>query len=602
MKTNDGMANVVSGLGAANPKVAAGQYLVTADQVGMADAAFRSSTWYGKILSIPVDDTIKAWRAWQAEGPQIEALEAEEKRLGYRNKIREALMLARHQGGAVIVPGGLPGDPAEPLVFDRIGRGSITYLHVMGRDNISPGPIVRNPMLENYGQPEYWEVTGSATVRIHPSRVAFVNGRKVPGAISRGGEVWGDSIWLYMADAIMAADAGAAVIAALMQEAKIDVVTVPGLTDMLMTSDGEAAVIRRWTIAAQMKSLANVLILDGGPTQGDGKSETWEQKQINWTGIPEVQRTLLQVMAGAADVPVTRLTGEQQTGLSGSDAGSLRHYYDSLDARRELDVGQAITGLDEMLIRSALGSRPPEVWYQWRPLWQPTDKEQAEIDKLEADTAAIYANAALVPSEALEIAVQNRMVESGRWPGLDAALDDMPEDGAQEVPEPLEGEGPGGIGTGNEVQNDAAPRTLYVRRDVLNGEEIVKWAKAQGFETTLPADDMHVTIAFSRAPLDWMKISEPWQDKIELAEGGPRVMDKFSEANVLLFRSGELEWRHQSIRDAGASWDHAEYQPHITISYGLTPEKIEPYRGKIVLGPEIFEEVKDDWIKGIKEA
>ena len=156
MKTNDGMANVVSGLGAANPKVAAGQYLVTADQVGMADAAFRSSTWYGKILSIPVDDTIKAWRAWQAEGPQIEALEAEEKRLVYRNKIREALMLARHQGGAVIVPGGLPGDPAEPLVFDRIGRGSITYLHVMGRDNISPGPIVRNPMLENYGQPEYW--------------------------------------------------------------------------------------------------------------------------------------------------------------------------------------------------------------------------------------------------------------------------------------------------------------------------------------------------------------------------------------------------------------------------------------------------------------
>ena len=34
----------------------------------------------------------------------------------------------------------------------------------------------------------------------------------------------------------------------------------------------------------------------------------------------------------------------------------------------------------------------------------------------------------------------------------------------------------------------------------------------------------------------------------------------------------------------------------------LTPEKIEPYRGKIVLGPEIFEEVKEDWKAGIKEA
>ncbi|MCZ3275982.1 hypothetical protein NYZ53_19970, partial [Acinetobacter baumannii] len=59
--------------------------------------------------------------------------------------------------------------------------------------------------------------------------------------------------------------------------------------------------------------------------------------------------------------------------------------------------------------------------------------------------------------------------------------------------------------------NDAAPRTLYVRRDLLNAGELIAWARDAGFTTTLPADDMHVTIAYSRTPIDWMKVaSDDW--------------------------------------------------------------------------------------------
>lgn len=141
----------------------------------------------------------------------------------------------------------------------------------------------------------------------------------------------------------------------------------------------------------------------------------------------------------------------------------------------------------------------------------------------------------------------------------------------------------------------------------MNADEIIAWAKGQGFKTTLPADDMHVTIAFSRIPVDWMKVGQSWSDKIEVAAGGPRMLDAFGksgEAKVLMFASSELSWRHQEIKDAGASWDHPEYQPHITISYAEDApdiETVEPYRGKIVLGPEIFEEVNENWSEGITE-
>lgn len=71
---------------------------------------------------------------------------------------------------------------------------------------------------------------------------------------------------------------------------------------------------------------------------------------------------------------------------------------------------------------------------------------------------------------------------------------------------------------------------------------------------------LHVTITFSRTPVDWMQMGSAWDDEIRISAGGPRLMEKFGEARVLLFASKETV-------EKGAGWDHAEYQPHITISY-----------------------------------
>lgn len=420
-----------------------------ATTVAQADAAFVESSWYGKILSIPVDDAVREWRAWQAETDEVEKIEAEESRLGFRQVVREAMLVARHQGGAVVLPVGLPGDPAKPLSLDAIRRGQIERFVVLGREEISPGLIDRNPLSSGYGAPEYWYVGAADRIRLHPSRVILMNGRVAPGSALRRPEVWGDGIWSHLAQSIMAADGAAEVVSALLSEAKLDIVSIPGLTDMLISSQGEAAMMRRWNAVARLKKIGNVMLIDGGPSAEGTKSEEWSQKQISWSGLPDTVRTLLTIMAGAADIPVTRLTGEPQPGLSGSDAGSLRHYYDQVAARQKLDISPALVPLDEMLIRSALGARDPSIWYQWRPLWQPDAKQMAEIDKFEAETASLYAREALVPSEALEQAVQNRMIESGRWPGLEQALEDIPDEAEADDP-PDEDEGGDPVPDGGE--------------------------------------------------------------------------------------------------------------------------------------------------------
>lgn len=591
----DKFANVLAGLGAANVKTQAGFYTIDYNQ-DFLDKAYLGSTWFGKIVDIPADDATRAWRSWQAQKPQIEKLEATEKRLAVRPKVRQALIWSRLYGGAAVIPIGLPGNPTTPLELDRVGAGSIKGLSVVAKHDINASGFIRDPMSPWFGYPEKFTIAGQTLqTELHPSRVIMVNGRKT-GSVSTQTEVWGTSIWTSLADAIMACDGGAAVIDALLQEAKIDVIRMPEMMSNVATEEYEQLLISRFRIAAQLKSVSNALVLD--------KEDEWEQKQISWAGLPDVMYMLLTILSGAADIPVTRLLGTSAKGLNATGEGDLKNYYDAVKAKQELVIQPMLTPLDEILIRDALGTRPTEIWYDWDPLFQLSEKEEADIDKLQAETANIYATTGLIPMDALAEVVQNRMVESGRWPGMETALEEstmeleLPEPDADE-PETQEGAEP----SNTQRVGDAAPRSLYVRRDVLNAAEIIAHFKRQGFAKTITKADMHVTITFSREEVDWMKIGQAWEDKLEIPAGGPRIMEKFGEATVLTFASNNLFWRHDDMIRNGASWDHSEYNPHITISWEFDGDlaSVEPWTGKIVLGPEIFQEVKEDWQAGIVE-
>lgn len=153
---------------------------------------------------------------------------------------------------------------------------------------------------------------------------------------------------------------------------------------------------------------------------------------------------------------------------------------------------------------------------------------------------------------------------------------------------------------------DSAPAPLYVRRQVINSDVLRHWAKQQGFSSVVDETEMHVTIMYSRTPVDWMAMGQPpltgtdetnW---LTIPDGGPRVVEQFSEGAVVLsFASSVLEKRHYDMIALGAKDDYPRYQPHITITYNLNDvdlSKVTPYQGPIVLGPEIFSTIKSDYL------
>lgn len=380
--------------------------------------AYRGSWLPRKIVDIPAKDMVREWRDWQAEGDQIEKIEAEENRLNLRAKVCEALIKARLFGGSAIYIGTGDQRTEEEFKPEGIASGGIRFLNVMLRRHLNAGDIETDPESEWFGKPQWYDLQGPrGSVKIHPSRLAIFIGAQHPDEeLSNVNRGWGESVLISILDAIKNSDGTAANVASLVFEAKVDVIRVPQMMASLADPDYRQRLLDRFQLAAAAKGINQTLLLD--------TEEEYDQKSASFTNLPDIMDRFLQIVAGAADIPLTRLLGTSPGGMNATGQHDMKNYHDRLKADQELFVTPAMHRLDEALIRSALGSRPPEVHYRWSPLEQMSEKEIAEIGDKIASTVEKMNNTGLFPPEALANSAANAFVENGIFPGLEQAIDD----------------------------------------------------------------------------------------------------------------------------------------------------------------------------------
>lgn len=154
------------------------------------------------------------------------------------------------------------------------------------------------------------------------------------------------------------------------------------------------------------------------------------------------------------------------------------------------------------------------------------------------------------------------------------------------------------------------PRSLYISRKVApaTGRPLLAWAREQGFTNLVDLDDLHVTVCYSRTPVDWFAMpSHGWgtdeEGNLRIRRGGPRQVEEFCDsAVVLMIASDGLSWRADDLKSAGASYDHDPYRPHITFAKG--PQTVDlatltAFDGEILLEPEIWEPLDTDPLDGV---
>lgn len=667
----DGLTNLVTGMGTDKDKLRHTMFGYEQMPREQLDAAYRSDWIARKAIDIPAADATREWRSWQADQDQVEEVENEEKRLGLRRKTKLGMQWGRLYGGAAIIMGvDGQGNNDQELDPEKVGEGDLKFIHVVNRFELysDTGMLVNDISSPYYGEPEMYRRTDPSgmgkDLLVHPSRVIRFIGAEAPDPIYSEG--WGDSVLGVIADAVLSAGTVTNSIAQLMQEAKMDIVSIPRFSEKIASTKYADLIRSRFANASMMKSVFNTLLVD--------KEEEWDRIAVNFQGMDDILRMYLMIVCAAVDVPATRFLSQSPTGMSATGESDLRNYYDKCANDQDTEVSPKLDRLDAVMIRS-LGIDPDQIFYNWNPLWQLTPTESATIAVQKAQVMTADVNAALLSPQVLQHARLNQLIEDGTYPGLDQINeeygDDIDERQAEEAAQAAEAAaqaaaaagvdpaaaGAGGVGSDGKPLKGAAaangskkppgkaansskkalpggraasadamfaalqqtmadrvagrtptfdasspPQSLYLSRPVKNMSEIRKWAKSQGFRSTIP--DLHVTIIYSKGALDWLKAGgDEWggsddNGNLTIKAGGPRVMQQFGKAVVLSFSSSALAWRHQDImRIEGATYDFEEYTPHITISYtGFTGDirNIEPYAGDIVLGPEVWAQIDED--------
>ena len=370
------------------------------------------------------EDCFKRGYQWVAEAQQVSLLEALERRLSIQHKKQQALSFSRLDGEAYLYID--TGDIASgELTPDRVGRDGLRFVNVFRKSDLKKGPLIKDPISQYYKQPEYYEIN---SIRIHPSRVIrFVNS---PDPETGDGV----SVLTYMLAPIIATETARDNVVALTTEACMDILSVEGLMDAVSDPETEALAVRRYSLFRQMKRTNAMGVIDKD-------KEEYSKHFPSFSTLPEVVETMRRETAAAIGKPYALLFGNSG-GIGNNGSTEIQNYYDDISTVQRNTIQPICSVLDEVVIRSALGSRPEEIYIEWASLWEMSDKEKADVASQSATAAKTAVDAGIVPADVLTEALINSWVEIGAFQGIEQGYQDW-------------------INAGGELESDTA--------DVVNG-------------------------------------------------------------------------------------------------------------------------------------
>lgn len=414
--SNDSLTNLVSGLGTERDKRHYNTFRIEPQNLynwQELEAAY-STAWLARaVVDYPVDDATREWRAFTCD--EATEIQRAEKRYRLQQHIQEGFKWARLYGGAVIIMV-TDQDMTKPLDVNRIQKGGLKRLVAIDRRYVSGIDYnYTNPTADNFLLPEYYMVYGGK-LTIHHSHVVRIPGERVPMAIRQINGGWDDSALRKCFEDIKDAISSKAGIASLVQEANVDVVKREGLSDDLSTEDGTHGITRRYQLAATMKAINRMLLLDG--------TETYERNPASFGGLGEILHRMMEWVAGAADIPMTRLFGQQAAGLGDSGKGDDTNYNNAIRGKQESDYRDVLERIDAVMIRSWLGYYPDDCEFEFNPLSQPGASEVAQQELALSQAIGNYLqDGVLTRSQAMR-----RLQSNGTF-----AIDDEDIEAAQEM-------------------------------------------------------------------------------------------------------------------------------------------------------------------------
>lgn len=361
------------------------------------EAIYRSSWVVGAVVDCVADDMTR-------QGTEIDSdldpadqskLNTAFEQMALWDRINDTIKWGRLYGGALAVMLIDGQNPATPLRTETIGKDQFKGLYVLDRWLVQPTlEDLVTEMGPDMGMPRYYDVVADSMAlrrqRIHYSRVLRIDGVDLPYWQKISENLWGQSVIERLIDRLVAFDSTTIGAAQLVYKAHLRTISIDGLRSIIAAGgpalDG---------LLAQMEMIRRFQTNEG-LTIIDGK-DTFDAHQYTFSGLDNVLMQFGQQLSGASQIPLVRLFGQSPAGLNSSGESDLRTYYDNTKQQQERRLRSPVTRLYDVVIRSELGTKPPEGFaYQFASLWQLSDTEKATNAKTTAEAVTTAYDADLI--------------------------------------------------------------------------------------------------------------------------------------------------------------------------------------------------------------
>ena len=383
-QAHDSFQNPLARLGTGTNSLLEGtQYPITriTRNFPLLNSLYRNSWIAKKIINIIPEDMCKNWFTISAElSPEFQdRYNKLERRTRIKERIIEGLTWGRLYGGAgaLMLIEGHEDKLDEPLNINDVMPNSFKGLMVLDRwSGIYPGiELITDINDPDFGLPEFYDIKdidGKVKQKVHHSRILRFTGRKLPFWENQMEIHWGASEIEHVFDELAKRDNTSWNIASLIFQANVLVNKVDGLDQITTLSDEESQrdFYNVKTAINQMRS-NNAMILIG-------KDEEISALNYTFSGINDIYESFMLDIAGACDIPVTRLFGRSPAGMNSTGESDENMYYDMIGQQQETNLKPKLDKLLPVMFMSEFGYVPDDLDTKFNPVKTPSDEEMAD--------------------------------------------------------------------------------------------------------------------------------------------------------------------------------------------------------------------------------
>lgn len=362
---------------------------------------FRNHWISRRIVEVPAQDMIKAWPKLTSdiEPKDITRVDRALRRTNTKNNVLTGLTWARLFGGAgaLMVIDGQENELDEPLDLESVKIGAYKGIIPFDRwAGITPvGDVctdINRPL--DFNKPEMYEVrvSGGAAFKVHSSRLLRFLGPTVPTPELEAQSYWGISVLEPTYESITMLDNMFWNILSLSFRANLLGMKFPELSQLLSGLGSSQIASQKFE---QRMSAINHLMSNNSliPLPADGSIES---TQYSFGGLGEVLQLFQLNLAGAAQMPVTRLFGRTYNGLGQAGDGDERIYEEKIATDQSTYMVPQLEKLYPVVCMSELGEVPDDLDLVCPSIRVLDEKEKAELAKAVADTVTVYMNGGLM--------------------------------------------------------------------------------------------------------------------------------------------------------------------------------------------------------------